>query len=57
MFTWTNVSDLREWESEAVKVYNVYSTPTTYILNKEGRIMAKNLRGKELEMKVEGLLN
>jgi peroxiredoxin len=56
-FTWANVSDLREWESEAVKAYNVNRTPTIYLLNKEGRIMAKNLRGKELEMKVKGLLN
>jgi peroxiredoxin len=56
-FTWTNVSDLREWESEAVKVYNVNKTPTIYLLDKKGRIMAKNLRGKELEKKVEGLLN
>jgi peroxiredoxin len=56
-FTWANVSDLREWESEAVKAYNVNRTPTIYLLNKEGRIMAKNLRGKELETKVEGLLN
>ena len=56
-FTWTNVSDLREWESEAVEAYNVNKTPTIYLLNKEGRIMAKNLRGAELETKVEGLLN
>ncbi len=56
-FTWTNVSDLREWESEVVRDYNVNKTPTIYLLNKEGRIMAKNLRGKELEMKVEGLMN
>jgi thiol-disulfide isomerase/thioredoxin len=53
-FTWTNVSDLREWESEAVRVYNVNRTPAIYLLDKDGRIMAKNLRGKELEMKVEG---
>jgi peroxiredoxin len=56
-FTWTNVSDLREWESEAVKTYNVNRTPAIYLLDKDGRIMAKNLRGKELEIKVEGLLN
>ncbi len=56
-FTWTNVSDLREWKSKAVEAYNVNKTPTIYLLNKEGRIMAKNLRGRELETKVEGLLN
>ncbi len=56
-FAWTNVSDLREWESEAVKAYNVNKTPTIYLLNKEGRIMAKNLRGRELEIKIEKFLN
>jgi peroxiredoxin len=56
-FSWTNVSDLREWESEAVKAYNVNKTPTIYLLDKKGMIMAKNLRGRELEIKVEGLLN
>ncbi len=56
-FTWTNVSDLNEWESEAVKAYNVNRTPTIYLLNSEGRIMAKNLRGKELEMKLKELLS
>ncbi len=56
-FTWTNVSDLTEWESEGVKTYNVNRTTAIYLLNKERRIMAKNLRGKELGMKVERLLN
>ncbi len=56
-FTWTNVSDLKEWESETVKTYNVNRTPAIYLLDSEGRIVAKNLRGKELEMKVGGLLN
>ncbi len=55
-FTWTNVSDLNKWESEAAKAYNVNATPTIYLLDKEGRIIAKNLRGRELEMKVEKLL-
>ncbi len=56
-YPWTNVSDLREWESEAVKTYNVNRTPAIYLLDEEGRIMSKNLRGKELEMKIEELLN
>ena len=56
-FTWTNVSDLREWESEAVKTYQVNRTPTIYLLNSEGRIVAKDVRGRELEMKLNELLN
>ncbi len=56
-FTWTNVSDLREWESETVNTYNVNKTPAIYLLDKKGRIIAKNLRGEELEMKITNLLN
>ncbi len=56
-FPWTNVSDLREWESEAVKAYNVNRTPGIYLLDKKGIIRSKNLGGKELEMKIEELLN
>ncbi len=56
-FTWTNVSGLSEWESDAVKIYNVNRTPAIYLLNREGRIMAKDLRGKELEMKLDEILN
>ncbi|MDR4507037.1 MAG: TlpA family protein disulfide reductase [Candidatus Brocadiaceae bacterium] len=51
-FTWTNVCDLKEWESETVETYSVNKTPAIYLLNREGRIMSKNIRGKALEMKV-----
>ncbi len=57
-FTCTNVSDLKEWDSDLVDIYNVYGTPTIYILDSNGRIMAKNLRGKELEeIKLNELLD
>lgn len=55
--TCTNVCDLKDWESKAAKTYNIRATPIIYLLNKEGRIMAKNLRGVELEMKIGELLN
>ncbi len=56
-FRWTNVSDLIGWKSKAAKAYNVNSTPTIYLLDKEGRITAKNIRGSELENVVKTLLN
>ena len=56
-FTCTNVSDLKEWDSDVVDIYNVYGTPTIYILDSKGRILSKNLRGKALEMKLNELLN
>ncbi|MCP5006119.1 MAG: AhpC/TSA family protein [Planctomycetes bacterium] len=56
-FTWTNVSDLNEWHSGAAETYLVDSTPTIYLINREGRIAAKNLRGKELKKKLNALLH
>ncbi|MCP4265636.1 MAG: redoxin domain-containing protein [Candidatus Brocadiaceae bacterium] len=56
-FTWTNVSDLKEWDSDVVGIYNVCGTPTIYILDNKGRILSKNLRGKSLEKKLNELLN
>jgi peroxiredoxin len=55
-FTWTNVSDLKEWDSDVVDIYIVYGTPNIYLLDSNGRIMSKNLRGKELEKKLNELL-
>lgn len=47
--TWPNhVSDLKGWGSEAAKIYGVNSIPSTFLLDKEGRIIAKNLRGQAL---------
>lgn len=55
--SWTNVSDLKQWDSEAAKVYNVNQTPTIYLLNNKGIITAKNLRGDALKNKLNELLN
>ncbi len=53
---WTQVSDLKFWDSVAAKIYNVKSIPHTVLIDKDGRIIAKRLRGKELEDKLEELL-
>lgn len=53
---WENhVSDLKYWSSEGAKIYNVNSIPATFLVDGEGRIIAKNLRGKALEMTLEKL--
>ncbi|MDR0205846.1 MAG: TlpA family protein disulfide reductase [Bacteroidales bacterium] len=47
---WPNhVSDLGYWQSKAANIYGVNSIPTTFLLDKEGRIIGKNLRGAALE--------
>ncbi len=47
--TWTHVSDLKAWSSPVVIDYRVKALPTSYILDPNGIIIAKNLRGEELE--------
>lgn len=49
---WVHVSDLKFWNSEVVPMYNIEGIPMTYLLDKEGNIIAKNLRGKALEDKL-----
>jgi peroxiredoxin len=46
---WTHVSDLMYFNNEAAKKYAVYAIPQNFLIDPEGRIVAKNLRGAELE--------
>lgn len=46
---WKNhVSDLKYWSSEAAKLYGVNSIPATFLIDKDGKIIGKNLRGEQL---------
>ncbi len=54
---WNHVSDLKYWDSEAAKLYAVSAIPHTILLDPDGKIIAKNLRGEELEQKLADLLN
>lgn len=51
--TWTHVSDLKYWNNEVAKMYGVNYVPFNLLLNPSGIIIAKNLRGKALESKLE----
>lgn len=51
--TWKNhVSDLKYWKSAAALEYGVSSIPYTVLIDKKGKIVAKKLRGEELEKKI-----
>ena len=54
---WTHVSDLKEWQSEYARLYNVSSIPTNFLIDPEGKIIAKNLRGAQLPAKLSELLD
>jgi peroxiredoxin len=55
--TWVQVSDLMGWSCTAAKLYGVQGIPYTVLLDREGKILAKNLRGEELEKKLAEVLN
>ena len=54
---WTQVSDLKYWQSDAAKLYNISAIPFALLLDPEGRIIGKNLRGKQLENKLEEIFS
>lgn len=53
---WTQVSDLKGWESVAARDYGVEAIPANFLLDKEGKIIARNLRGAALDAKLAELL-
>ena len=55
--TWNHVSNLQHWNDPIAKLYNIRSIPATYLLDSEGKIIAKDLRGQALYDKVAELLN
>ncbi len=55
--TWTHVSDLEYWNNAVAKQYAVRSIPQNFLIDPQGKIVAKNLRGKALEEKLAELLN
>lgn len=54
--TWNHVSDLKFWQCEAAQQYAVNGIPHIVILDENNKIIAKNLRGEELENKIKELL-
>ena len=49
---WTQVSDLKYWQSEAARTYNISAIPFSILLDPEGKIIGKNLRGGQLRQKL-----
>lgn len=55
--SWNHISNLKFWQDPIAEMYNVKAIPATFILDANGVIVAKDLRGAELKAKVEELLN
>jgi peroxiredoxin len=54
--TWTQVSDLKGWNSDVALMYGIQSIPMNYLLDKDGKIIAKDLRGDDLINQLQKLL-
>jgi thiol-disulfide isomerase/thioredoxin len=53
---WKHASDLGFWNNAAAQEYGVGSIPYTVLIDKDGKILEKGLRGDELEAKLAALL-
>ena len=56
-FPWTHISNLKFWQDPIAQEYNIRSIPATFILDENGKIIAKDLRGEALNEKIASLLN
>jgi thiol-disulfide isomerase/thioredoxin len=49
---WIHVSDIKYWQSVVVPLYDLEQIPTNFLLDRDGRIIASNLRGEMLQRKL-----
>ena len=54
---WYNISNLKFWQEPIAKLYGVNSIPATFIIDKNGILIAKKLRGSQLDQKIKELLD
>jgi thiol-disulfide isomerase/thioredoxin len=54
--SWTQVSDLKEWNSLAVSTFDFNGIPFNILIDPQGKVIAQGLRGDELEKKLQELL-
>lgn len=54
--TWTHLSDLKGWESQAAQMFGVSSIPFNLLIDPQGNIIASELRGDALEEKLKEVL-
>lgn len=54
--TWHQLSDLKWWRNEGAAKYGVRAIPATFLIDPNGKIIAKDLRGEELGQKIAEVL-
>ena len=55
--SWTQVSDLKFWKNEAAQLFDVQAIPQNFLVGPDGKIVAKNIRGEDLDAKLKELLD
>jgi peroxiredoxin len=53
---WTQVSDLKYWYNDVAKLYDIKAVPANFLIDPNGKIVARNLRGEALLQKLAQLL-
>jgi peroxiredoxin len=54
--TWTHVSDLNFWNNTVARMYGISGVPSNFLIDPQGKIIAKNLRGEALDLKLAEVL-
>jgi peroxiredoxin len=54
--SWQHISDLKGWQNATAVTYYIKAIPSNVLVDKEGKIIAKNLMGKKLYAKLAALL-
>ena len=54
--TWPQMSDLKGWQCEGAALYGVRAIPATLLVSKDGTIVARDLRGEDLDAKLAELM-
>lgn len=54
---WNQVSNLKQWQEPIAKQYGVDQIPATFLINSDGEIVGRDLRGAELRAKITELLS
>ncbi|WP_421825603.1 redoxin domain-containing protein [Larkinella sp.] len=54
--TWSHVSDLKGWKNEVAQQYGINSVPANLLVDPTGKIVARNLRGEDLNKKIRELI-
>jgi len=54
---WVHVSDLQGWKNAVSTSYGIMGVPANFLIDPQGKIVAQNLRGEELNKKLQGILH